>query len=170
MSEGWCAIEAAEAARDGMSQAAVTAVAEDAASRSVLYGALQTLEYAIRSGRVSRLPGTLGTILQIKPILTMRANGTAGLFERARTHQKALQRLAELTLALGPLDRLAIMHGADPEGAARLLDLLRPAFPSMRIVVGHIGAVLGTHIGPGGVGVCCLREIKATDVIRLTQT
>jgi DegV family protein with EDD domain len=157
MSEGWCAIEAAEAARSGKSLPEVVAVAESAASRAVLYGALETLEYVMRSGRVSRLPGTIGTILSIKPILTLRPNGEAAIVERVRTWKKVLERLAELTAALGPLDRLAVMHAADPEGAAQLLEMIKALNPPQPVVVGHIGAVLGTHVGPGGVGVFCLK-------------
>ena len=157
MAEGWCAIEAAEAARAGKSLQEVAAVAENAASRAVLYGALETLEYVIRSGRVSRLPGTLGTLLNIKPILTIRPDGEAVTIERVRTRKKVLERLAELAARLGPLDRVAVMYAADPEGAAQLLELIKPLQPPEPVVVGHIGAVLGTHIGPGGVGICCLK-------------
>ncbi len=157
MSEGWCAIVAAEAARAGKSMAEVAEIAESAASRSVLYGALETLEYVIKSGRVSRLPGTVGTLLSIKPILTTRPNGEAAIIERVRTRKRVLERIVELTAQLGPLERVAVMHGADPDGAARLIELLRPLNPPEPVVIGHIGAVLGTHIGPGGVGICCLR-------------
>jgi fatty acid-binding protein DegV len=107
---------------------------------------------------VSRLPGTVGTILNIKPILTMRPSGEAVIIGRVRTRKRALERLVELTAELGPLDRVAVMHGADPDGAAQVLDLLKPLNPPEPIIVGHIGAVLGTHIGPGGVGICCLKS------------
>ncbi len=157
MAQGWCAILAAEAARDGKSMSEVAEIAENAASRSVLYGALETLEYVIKSGRVSRLPGTVGTLLSIKPILTIRPNGEAAIIERVRTRKKVLDRIVELTAELGPLDRLAVMHGADPEGANQLLALLNRINPPQPIIIGHIGAVLGTHIGPGGVGICCLK-------------
>jgi DegV family protein with EDD domain len=157
MSQGWCAILAAEAARKGKSMAEVAEIAENAASRSVLYGALETLEYVIKSGRVSRLPGTVGTLLSIKPILTIRLNGEAAIIERVRTRKKVLDRLVVLTSELGPLERIAVMHGADPDGAEQIVDLLKPLNLPQPIIVGHIGAVLGTHIGPGGVGVCCLR-------------
>ena len=158
MSQGWCAILAAEAAQAGKSLTEVAEMAESAASRSVLFGALETLEYVIKSGRVSRLPGTVGTLLNIKPILTMRPSGEAVIIGRVRTRKRALERLVELTTELGPLDRIAVMHGADPEGAAQVLDLLKPLNPPQPIIVGHIGAVLGTHIGPGGVGICCLKS------------
>ncbi|HYP40050.1 MAG TPA: DegV family protein [Chloroflexia bacterium] len=157
MGQGWVAIRAAEAAREGRTREEVEALAEEMVGRSHVYGALDTLEYVIRSGRVGRLPGTVGNLLNVKPIITIHPNGEAGILERVRTRKKALERIVELVGEQGPLDGLAVMHGADDEGAAQLLAMLEPlGLPSP--IVGHIGAVLGTHIGPGAVGVCCLTK------------
>ena len=159
MAQGWVAIEAAEAASKGASMEEVERVAEEAVRRVALYGALETLEYVIKSGRIGRIPGTMGTLLSIKPILSARSNGEVFILERVRTRKKAMERIVELTAELGPLSRLAVMHGADPEGAAQLLEMLRPLNPPEPVLISHIGAVLGTHIGPGGVGICCLRDV-----------
>jgi DegV family protein with EDD domain len=157
MGQGWVAIRAAQAAREGKTREEIEALAEAMVGRTHVYGALDTLEYVIRSGRVGRLPGTVGNLLNVKPIITIHPNGEAGILERVRTRKKALERIVELVQELGPLDGLAVMHGADEEGAAQLLSLLEPlGLPSP--IVGHIGAVLGTHIGPGAVGVCCLTK------------
>jgi DegV family protein with EDD domain len=110
----------------------------------------------IKSGRVGLVPGTVGTLLNVKPIITTRPSGEAVILERIRTRAKALERVVELTAALGPLDALAVMHADDEEGAAQLLEMLKPLNPPQPVLVGHIGAVLGTHIGPKGVGVCIL--------------
>jgi DegV family protein with EDD domain len=135
----------------------VERVAEEAVSRVVLFGALETLEYVVKSGRIGKIPGTMGTLLSIKPILTTRSTGDAVIVERVRTRKKALERIVELTAELGTLSRLAVMHGADPDGASQLVGMLRPLNPPEPVLVAHIGAVLGTHIGPGGVGICCLK-------------
>lgn len=158
MAEGWVAIRAAEAARAGKSRMEIEALAERLVPKVRIYGALDTLEYVIRSGRISRLPGTVGTLLSIKPIVSTRPNGEATILERVRTRKRVLARVVELTAALGPLDGLAVMHGADEGGAAQLLDMLRPLNPPEPVIIAHIGAVLGTHVGPGAVGVCCLRQ------------
>jgi DegV family protein with EDD domain len=160
MAQGWVAIEAAEAALEGEGLAEVTAVAERASARTALFGALETLEYVIKSGRVGKLPGTVGTMLSIKPILTTQRNGEAAILEKVRTRSKAIMRVVELTRALGPLERVAVMHAADPEGAEQLRQMLLQSEYPEPVVVAHIGAVLGTHIGPGGVGVCALRAAK----------
>jgi fatty acid kinase fatty acid binding subunit len=158
MGQGWIAIRAAQAAHQGKSLDEVASLAEELVSRARVFGALDTLEYVMRSGRVSRLPGTVGTILSIKPILTTKPNGEALILERVRTRRKSMERLVELTAAEGELDALAVVHGADEEGARQLLEMLQPLDPPQPIIVDHIGAVLGTHVGPGAVGVCMLKR------------
>lgn len=158
MAEGWVAIKAAEAAKVGKSREEIEALANDASPRAHIFGVLDTLEYVIRSGRVGRLPGTVGNMLNIKPILTTLSGGEATILERLRTRKRALERIVALTEALGPLEGLAVMHAADEEGAAELAEMLKPLNPPEPLIIGHIGAVLGTHVGPGGVGVCCLAK------------
>ncbi|HKP51422.1 MAG TPA: DegV family protein [Chloroflexia bacterium] len=158
MAQGWIAIRAVEAARSGGSLAEVDELAENLAKRTALYGVLNTLEYVIRSGRVSRLPGTVGNFLSIKPIVTTLPNGEATILEKVRTRKKALTRVVQLTSELGPLERIAVMHGADEEGATQLADMLQSLDVPQPIMICHIGAVLGTHLGPEAVGVCCLKS------------
>jgi DegV family protein with EDD domain len=158
MGQGWVAIRAAEAARAGKSRDEIEALAQSLSGRAHIFGLLDTLEYVMKSGRVGLVPGTVGTMLNVKPILTTRPNGEAVILEKIRTRKKALERIVELTAALGPLDALAVMHAADEEGAAQLLEMLKPLDPPQPVVIGHIGAVLGTHVGPRGVGVCCVKR------------
>ena len=158
MAHGWVAICAAEAAREGKSLDEVEAAAVSAASRVGIYGALDTLEYVVRSGRLGKLPGALANMLNVKPILTIKPNGEAEITDRLRSSKKALERIVELTAEQQPLERLAVLHGANEEGANRLLSMLQPLSPPQPVIAGHIGAVLGTHLGPGAVGVCFLRK------------
>ncbi|MEO6457240.1 MAG: DegV family protein [Chloroflexia bacterium] len=158
MAHGWVAICAAEAAREGKSLDEVEAVAVSAASRVGIYGALDTLEYVVRSGRLGKLPGAIGNMLDIKPILTIKPNGEAEITDRLRSSKKALERIVELTTEQQPLERLAVLHGANEDGANRLMSMLQPLDPPQPVITGHIGAVLGTHLGPGAVGVCFLRK------------
>lgn len=159
MSQGWIAIRCAEAARAGRSREEVEELAESLVQKSHIYGALDTLEYVIRSGRVGRIPGTVGNMLRIKPIVTIQPTGEAIITERIRTEKRALERIVELADKQGELDAFAVLHGANEEGAARLLQMVRDSLnPPEPLVVGHIGAVLGTHLGPGAVGVCFLTK------------
>ena len=158
MGEGWIAVRAAQMAREGRTLAEVAEYARSLRSRARLYGLLESLEYVIRSGRVGRIPGTVGNMLSIKPILTIRPSGEAQIHERVRTRNKALQRIVQLVGEAGPLDALAVMHGDYEEGAAQLAEMLAPLNPPQPVLVTHIGAVLGTHVGPCAVGVCCLTK------------
>ncbi|HEY0068741.1 MAG TPA: DegV family protein [Chloroflexia bacterium] len=154
MAQGWIAIRCAEAARAGKSREEIEELAEALASRTYIFGMLDTLEYVVRSGRVGRIPGTIGNMLSIKPLITIRPNGEAIILERIRTEKRALERMLEMTAEKGELDAVAVMHGANEEGAAQLLQMLRQRLNLPEpVVMGHIGAVLGTHIGPGAVGV-----------------
>lgn len=157
MAQGWVAIEAAEAAKKGETLVEVEAIAQDSVGRVSIFGALDTLEYVIRSGRLGRLPGAVGNLLNVKPILTTLPSGEAAIIERLRSSKKALERIVELTTEQGPLAGLAVLHGANEQGAHRLLSMLEHLDLPQPVIMGHIGAVLGTHLGPGAVGVCCLR-------------
>jgi DegV family protein with EDD domain len=157
MAQGWVAIVAAEAAREGKSLAEVTAVAEDAVNRTALYAALDTLEFVMKSGRLSRFPGTVGTMLSVKPILTLRPNGEIAIAERVRTHTRAVEHMVRMALENGPLERVAVMHAADPEVAGRVKGMLLNAGVPEPILISIVGPVLGTHAGPGAVGICALR-------------
>jgi DegV family protein with EDD domain len=158
MAQGWIAVRAARMAAEGHTLDEVTSYAESLVPRARLYGLLESLEYVMRSGRVSRLPGTVGNILNVKPILTIRPNGEALIHEKVRTRQKAMERIVRLTAELGPLESLAVLHGDDEKGAARLTEMLNALNPPQPVLVTHIGAVLGTHLGPCAVGICCITQ------------
>ena len=156
MGQGWIAVRSAQMAREGHSLDEVAEYAQSLVPRAHLFGVLDSLEYVIRSGRVGKLPGTVGNLLSIKPILTIKPNGEAVIREKVRTRNKALERIAALTAELGKLEAIAVMHGDDEEGAAQLTEMLSRLDLPQPVLVSHIGAVLGTHIGPCAVGVCCL--------------
>ena len=159
MAQGWIAIMAAEEARLGSSLDGVHKLAQGLVKRAALYGVLNTLDYVMRSGRVKRLPGTVGNFLSIKPIVTTLPNGEAAILEKVRTRKKALDRVVSLVAQLGPLARIAVMHGAHEEGAKQLASMLKTLDIPQPVTICHIGAVLGTHLGPEAVGVCCLKSV-----------
>lgn len=113
---------------------------------------VDTLEYLHKGGRIGGLRNFLGSLLSVKPILQLK-DGEVQPLEQVRTRNKALQRVADLTKTMGPLDRLAILHAADPTGANTLADLIAPYFPKEKMYISEIGPVIGTHAGPGAVGV-----------------
>jgi len=155
MAQGWLAIIAARAARQGMGLAEIVALVEDTIPRLRLIALLDTLEYVQKGGRIGKASALLGTLLNVKPLIQV-LDGEALPLENVRTRRKALQRLVEIVGDLGPLQEVAVMHANAPATAQQLVEMLAPLHPPERILVGQVGAILGTHAGPGAVGVACV--------------
>jgi DegV family protein with EDD domain len=159
---GFAALEAARAAAAGHSLAEVVSLVEDQLARTYTVAALDTFTYLRRSGRVNGLVATLGSLLQIKPLMKMH-RGIPNA-ERARTTSGALNRLNELLTALAPLERGAILHANARHRAETFLRRMRALLPGVEIPLVEISPVIGTHIGPGAVGFVCVAQPKNGDV------
>jgi DegV family protein with EDD domain len=152
-------LAAAKAAAAGRSVVEIVALLEELTSRTYCFAVLDTLEFLRRSGRLTRFQSGLGSLLRIKPLLTMH-NGEAGM-ERVRTRKRAIERLIELVSELGPLEELALVHTQAPEKAEALRQQARQLFPEGAVhFSAEVTPVIGAHIGPGTVGFVC---IKARD-------
>lgn len=148
---GWGAIAAARAARNGANANDVTAIAMSTLQRGRLYALLETLDYLHRGGRIGRAAQIVGSMLHIKPILTVQ-DGEVVPLERVRTWRKALERLVELTRQDAPLEALAVMHVGNPSDAHAIAERLADLIPSDQILVTQAGPVIATYAGPGAVG------------------
>lgn len=152
MGLGWLAILAARAAQAGHTLEEIRALIEDAIPRVHILGMLDTLQYAQRGGRLGKGSALVGTLLNVKPLLSV-VRGEIVPVENVRTLKRALERLAEIAMTAGPIQELAIIHAAAPEYAQKLHALLANTFPQEQIVLSETGPVLGTHTGPGSVGI-----------------
>lgn len=155
MAAGWLAILAARAAIAGSTFVEINEIVEGAARRVHLIAMLDTLEYAKRSGRLGKGAALIGTLLNVKPLLSLNPEGVI-LVGNVRTLKTAIERLAETVLASGPIQELAVIHAAAEGHARELVRLLAETFPQERIVLTETGPVLGAHVGPGAVGVAWL--------------
>jgi DegV family protein with EDD domain len=152
MGQGLLALTAAESAAGGASLAEVRAVTEAAVPRTRVFGALATLDHLVRGGRVGKARALLGSMLSIKPVVEVR-DGVVDEESKQRTRGRSLEYLASKARADAPLDRLAVASGeADDVGA--LLELLAGVEVARPIEVVQLGPVVGTHAGPGTIGVC----------------
>jgi len=118
--------------------------------RTKLFGTLDTLEYVKRGGRIGNARAMLGSMLSIKPVIEVR-NGVVEPTGRVRTRSKALKVLVDV-VAAQPVERLSVLHGQAPD-LDNLLSALDAYVPRDEIVVGEVGPVIGTHAGPGVIGV-----------------
>jgi DegV family protein with EDD domain len=151
MGHGMLAQIGARMARAGSSADEIEAAIEETKARVKLYIGLDTLEYLKRGGRISGARAAVGTMLSIKPIITVE-NGIVENADRVRTRAKARERVLEL-LTAEPLEQASILHGthADVEEfTARFAE--RSGLPAERIQVMAIGPSVGPHVGPGCVG------------------
>lgn len=155
MGLGWLVLAAARAAEAGASVAEIVALVERLRPRVRTFAVFETLEYLQRGGRIGRARAFLGSLLGVKPLLEVR-DGEVLPRERVRTWKRAVERLVELVLALGPITHLAFLHAAAPEAVAGLRERLAPHLAGVETVTCAIGPVLGAHIGPGAVGIAAL--------------
>ena len=155
MSLGWLVILAARAAKEGASLAQVRSIVENAKTRVHIIAMLDTLEYAQRGGRLGKGAALVGSMLNVKPLVSAVHSEIVPV-ENVRTQKRALERLAEIVLASGPIQELSVIHADAPQHALTLQKMLAKTFPINQIVMSETGPVLGTHTGPGAVGIAWL--------------
>jgi len=122
---------------------------------------VDTLEFLQRGGRIGKAAAFAGTLLQVKPILSIQ-DGEVVPVKRVRGERKAF---AELAAALEtgtrdePAYRLGVAHAATPERAAELEALVRERRPQAELeLVVTLGAVIGAHAGPGTLALFWFRD------------
>ena len=147
---GFLVETAARLAAEGCPIGEIVAALNAQIKRSHVFAALDTLEFLRRSGRMNRFMAGFGTLLQLKPILTMY-DGKPGT-ERVRTRERATQRLLEMLRDVGALERVAIVHTHAPDRVAGLREQAAHLLPDGNTLVADITPVIGAHIAPGAVG------------------
>jgi DegV family protein with EDD domain len=114
---------------------------------------IDTLEYLKRGGRVGAAQAWLGSALRIKPILTVESEITP--IERVRTQGRAFERMVDYLRSRHDdgADAWVVQHIRAAEQAERLVERGREIFGAEPLFVSEVGPVIGTHVGPGLIGV-----------------
>jgi fatty acid kinase fatty acid binding subunit len=152
MAQGLLVIDVAEMAATGADLDQLVAHAESLVAKVGVVAMLDTLEHLIKGGRVGGARALLGQVLSIKPLLELK-DGVVAEAGRQRTRSKALVAIAEVAKSHAPLKRLALVHGASSE-VATLEALVKDVSTENPIIVTDMGPVVGTHGGPGIIGLC----------------
>jgi DegV family protein with EDD domain len=152
LATGFAIMEAVEASRAGAKLAEVKAAAESAVRRTHVLFMVDTLEYLRRGGRIGRARAYLGALLSIKPILTLR-EGEVYPEERVRTRARGLERIIQAGIRHQNVKLAAVGHSSTPDEAESIRDRVAMAFPNVKVHLIRFGPVIGTHGGPGLVGV-----------------
>lgn len=151
MAIGLPVLTAARAAHAGENLAACQKVTEHACANAGVLFVVETLEFMRRGGRIGGAQALLGTVLNIKPVLEMRA-GRIEAVEKVRTKQKAVQHMLDLVterLKSKESIRLAVTHANAEAEALSLLESARAQLNPVETFCCPLSPVIGTHVGPG---------------------
>lgn len=156
---GFGVIAAAKAAAAGGSLEQVAKAAKDTLAKVHVFFALDTLEYLRRGGRVNMPAAVIASLLKVKPILTLK-DGKVEPTSRPRTRPKAIETLLNLMkerVTNTPL-HVAVMHADDLEGLEQLKKEITSRFQTAELLVTSFTPVMGTHTGPGNIGIAFYNE------------
>ncbi|MBN2099293.1 MAG: DegV family protein [Dehalococcoidia bacterium] len=152
MALGLVVIGAARQAKEGASLDKVLESAKGLYSRIHVRMTFDTLEYVRKGGRIGAAEAFMGRMLDVKPILTLK-DGMATPVVRRRTRAKAIEYLRKFAASFDNIAELAVAYTTTPEDAVGLVNDLDGVFPKERTYLSVIGPVLGTHLGPGALGI-----------------
>lgn len=142
----------ADLAATGAEQAEIVDLAHDLAGRTKLFFTPHTLEYLQKGGRIGRASALLGTVLSIKPILSVE-DGVVATLDKKRTSAKARASLLDHVRGLD-IEELAVLHTGAPDVEEFRAQVAEAAgLPPGQLDVGLTGPVAGAHVGPGMVGI-----------------
>ncbi len=154
MAMGFHVLTAARAAQAGANLAECLKLAEEARKHTGVYFVVDTLEFLRRGGRIGGAQAMLGSALNLKPLLELR-DGRIESIEKVRTKGKAINRMIELiierTAGRDPI-RLATLHANAESEAKSALEAAAAQVHPIEQVLASVSPVIGTHAGPGTVG------------------
>lgn len=160
MALGFLVLAAARAANQGANLQDCKRLVLDARDKVGVIFVLDTLEFLHRGGRIGGAKRFVGTLLNVKPVLAIQ-DGLVVPLDSVRTEKKALEKIVELieerTHGHNNI-RLATLHANNPETAQFILDKAIEKIPAVEQVFSEVSPVIGTHAGPGAVGLAYLYD------------
>ncbi|NQT31307.1 MAG: DegV family protein [Deltaproteobacteria bacterium] len=148
MSVGLTAIAAAQMAKAGESMDKIVEWVKQAIPKTYLFFLLDTLEYLKRGGRIGKAKALLGSVLKVKPMLTIK-DGELVPVGQARNRAKGMDKLFEYVKNAGDIQDLAVVYNTTPDEAQALAERIGPVFDKEKIRMARVGSGLGVHGGPG---------------------
>lgn len=155
--QGLMALEAARLAREGIAGDRILARLEQMREQFSLYFLIDSLEYAVRGGRVSTLRSAVASLLKIKLLMTVE-DGLIVEAGRVRTYKRALDTMIDAVRAeVGErLVTLAVAHGNRPEAGRQLLEQARPHFQVADAFLMDLAISVAVNLGPGALGLIAI--------------
>jgi DegV family protein with EDD domain len=152
MGLGLMTLDVAELAAAGADLDALVARVDELIPRTLVFGVVDTLEHLEKGGRIGGARALLGSLLSIKPVVTL-VDGVVAEESKQRTRGRSLAYLADKARNSPPISRLAVCNGAAPD-IKEFLAMLDGVATDHPLAVVDLGPVVGTHTGPGTVGLC----------------
>jgi DegV family protein with EDD domain len=149
---GLIAVQAAKMAKDGKSLQQIVDGVNKMIPRMRVLVLFDTLKYLVKGGRVGKAKGLVGSILSIKPILTVK-DGELAPSGQVRTRPRGIERLIDFVRGANEIGGLAVLYNTTPDEAQTIIEGASPVFPKEKILLGRLGPALGVHGGPGVLGV-----------------
>ncbi len=160
MGLGLMVISAAKVAQAGASLDELVDLVRRAIPRSHAIMLLDTLKYLAKGGRIGKAQAFLGSMLSVKPILTLR-EGEVHPLTRVRSRTAGIDYLYNFVAGFSRIEELAVEHTTTPDEADKLMERLGSLFPKERIYKSTVTPVLGAHTGPGVLSVSALGDVKS---------
>ncbi|NLT95214.1 MAG: DegV family protein [Clostridia bacterium] len=150
MGLGLVVLNAAQAAKENKSSEEIAMIISKVQKEMNTFFVVDTLDYLQKGGRIGKASSLLGTLLNIKPILTIK-EGQVHAYDKIRGRGKALDKLIEIAEQKSGSQRIqcAIVHANSLETALKLREKVASRLNCTEIIISNIGAVVGTHVGPG---------------------
>ena len=128
--------------------------------RIAMYFVVDDLMHLKRGGRLSGIAAFAGTLLSLKPILTLDERGSLKVFEKITGKKKALRKMADMAVRdlTGTEFTVYVLDGDCPEEGDMLAEMIKEQRPEAKIVRQIIGPVIGSHCGPGTIGVIFIAD------------
>ncbi|MBQ3062584.1 MAG: DegV family protein [Clostridia bacterium] len=119
---------------------------------------VETLEYLLKGGRISKTSATVGSILGIKPIIIVDEKGSLSAIEKVRGRKASIDRIINRTceVAADPSRQvIGLVHGDCLDTAKEIRERLMSECGFKDVIIGEIGCAIGAHTGPGVLGIVC---------------
>ena len=162
LGQGLVVLEAAKMAKDGASKEDILKRVDFLMNHMEHIFTVADLQYLVRGGRLSKVAGFIGGLLNIKPILNVEEGKLVPL-EKVRGKKKVLGRIVDIMEERGKElkgQTIAMTHGDDLETAEALKALITDRFGCEVFIVNTIGAAIGAHTGPGVITLFFLNEVE----------
>lgn len=165
---GYLALEAAKLARQGRPMEEIISKLDEIRSTINNVFVVDDLQNLVRGGRLSNASAFIGSLLKIKPLLTMHTQSHAiEAFEKVRSTKKALLRCEEIfdesvSKADYPV-RAIIIHANDEPAAIKWRDKLTAKYPDIPFEISYFGPVIGTHLGEKALAIAWMKDINVED-------